>query len=69
MLTQKLQKILDRYGVQFRDGQQRVQHHGHGFATLLTAAQFAVFEAALKANYILLSSGVSGSSEGAAEEV
>lgn len=51
-ITKRMEGILKRYAVTFRDGEQTVRHKTYGFETVVDPVAFAIYEAALKANHI-----------------
>lgn len=51
-MTKRLQTLLQRYGVELRNGNQAVEHATYQFTTILSPEQFAIFQAAALAIYI-----------------
>ena len=51
-LTKEMKKILKHYGVKLRNEPQLVTHKVYGTKTLVSPSVYAVFEAAIKANYV-----------------
>jgi hypothetical protein len=52
LLPKTIRDILERYGVIFRDRNSKVVHRIYGTKTFCSPTQFAVFEAAIKAQYV-----------------
>jgi hypothetical protein len=51
-MTERMQQILKRYKVKVRKNPQTVEHQTYRFRTVVDPESFAIYEAALKANYI-----------------
>lgn len=51
-ISKVMTEILTRYGVEVRSAPQLVRHKAYGTETLVSPSVYAVFEAAVKANYV-----------------